>query len=814
MLADLKYALRLLIKASGFSAIAILTLGLGIGANTTIFSAVNALLLRPLPAENPDRLASGYAIRDGVDPYLTSLLEYEAFRGRSRSFISSGVGSQRFFNLVLGGEPQRLRGAAVTPEYLRTLGVKTVVGRLFAPEDDRPGGSLVAVISYESWQRLFGADPGIIRRSLKCDEGTYTVVGVLAPGFNIPFAADIWVPLQLNIEAVPIEQRARNNYDLIARLKPGVSLSQADAELKAIARSLDQEYPQLRRGWSYKLISLRQNLIGDLEGRTRKALVALVSAVAFLLLICCANLANLLLARGVARTREISIRFALGAGASRIVRQLLTESLLLALLGGVIGLLLAHWIAPLLGALSPVQVVSLASFLRDFRIDAHVLGFCFLLSLLTAAIFGFIPAVKTIRSRNLIALIKEREQRVGGIFAGRRLLDALVVGEIAVAATLLVAGGLVVQSFQSLQRIKLGFRPENLLMVEMALSPNKYTQHSERVAFAEQMLQRVKALPGVLSASTTTNFPLQLFDSVSSFTIEGRPPALIGPVPVMIHRVVSPDYFTTLGATLLQGRAPSEQDTAQSFPVVVVNKELARQAWPGEQPIGKRIRRGSSSETEFPWLTVVGVVENIKEDRFNFRVDRPAWYLPYAQQESNNPLQLMVRTSVTPGNLVGPIRDAIHAVDPNQPISEITTMRDYLAEVLMRERFSATLMGTLAAIGVVLAMLGLYGVMAYSVGRRTGEFGLRMALGAVSLDILRLVLRHGLMLIAFGLVIGLLAAGALTRLLSGTLYQISPTDPFTFAVVAILLTSVALLACYVPARWATQVEPMVALRCQ
>jgi putative ABC transport system permease protein len=811
---DLKFALRQLRKSPGFTFVAVLTLAIGIGANTTIFSALNALLLRPLPIEDPEELTSGYAMREGVDPYLTSLLEYAAYRERSQSFANSGVGSQRFFNLVVLGEPQRLRGAAVTADYLGTLGVKTVSGRLFRPEEDRPGGSSVAAISYELWQRLFGGDPGIIGRPVNFEEGTYTVIGILDPGFNMPFAADIWIPLQVNIEALPLEQSAQRNYHLIARLKPGVKLSEADAELKGIARNLEQEYPQLTRGWSYKLISLRQDLIGDLQGRTRKVLFALVAAVGLVLLICCANLANLLLARGVAREREISIRFALGAGRSRIVRQLLTESLLLAFLGGVAGLILAYWIAPLLGGLSPVQTVSLANFLRDFRIDAHVLEFCFVLSLFTAAIFGFIPALKVIRSRDLITIMKQGEHRAGGAFGGKRLLDGLVVAEIAVAATLLVAGSLLVQSFQSLQRIKLGFRPDNLLLVELALSPNKYREHRQRVVFAEQMLERIKALPGVVSACTTTNFPLQLFDSVSSFTVEGRFPSSADSVPMTIHRLVSPDYFKTLGIRLLEGRPLTEQDTAQSLPVVVINMELARQAWPGEKVIGKRIRRGSSNETNFPWLTVVGVIENIKEDRFNFRADRPAGYLRYAQQESTNPLQLIVRASSRPADLIVPIRHAIHSLDPSQPISNITTMKDYLAEVLMKERFSAILMGTLAAIGLTLAVVGLYGVMAYSVGQRTGEIGLRMALGARSGDILRLVFRHGVTLTACGLLVGLFGAGLITRALSETLYEINPTDPFTFILVAVVLASVTLLACYIPARRATHVDPMVALRCE
>jgi putative ABC transport system permease protein len=812
MISDLRFALRMLAKAPGFTVVAVATLAIGIGASTVVFSALNALFLRPLPVEKPHELTSGYAMRESIDPYTTSLLEYAAYRERSQSFTNCGVGSQRFFNLIGRGEPQRLRGAAVNAGYFGTLGVKTAAGRLFRQEEDRPDGPPVATISYELWQRMFGGDAGVIGRSLNFEEGPYTIIGVLAPGFNMPFAADIWVPLQLNVEALPLQERARTGYDFVARLKPSVNLSQADVELKRIAMSLEQEYPQFRRGWSYKLISLRQNLIGDLRGTTRKALFALAAAVGFVLLICCTNLANLLLARGVVREREISIRFALGAAPSRIVSQLLTESLLLALLGGVVGLLSAYCIAPVLGRLSPVQAVSFTSFLLDFRIDAHVVGFAFILSVLTVAIFGFVPALKVIRSRDLISVMKQREQRIGGTFGGRRVLDLLVISELAVAATLLVAAGLLVQSFYHLKRIRLGFQPDNLLVMEMALSPNKYREHSQRVAFAQQMLEQVQALPGVVSASTTTNFPLELFDSASSYTVEGGLPPSDTSAPATIHRLVSPDYFKTLGATLLKGRAVTSEDTAQSLPVVVVNKELARQAWPGEEPIGKHIRRGGPNETGFPWITVVGMVENIKEDRFNFRTDRPAWYLPYAQQESSNPLYLVVRTSQRPSDVIVSIRNAIHSIDPNQPISNTTTMRAYFVEVLMRERFISILMGSLGGIGLVLAIVGLYGVMAYSVSQRTGEIGLRMALGARGGDILRLVFSHGLSLIGTGLVSGLLGAYAVTRILSASLYQISPTDRLTFVVVAVLLTVSALMACYLPTRTAINVDPMVALR--
>jgi predicted permease len=371
---------------------------------------------------------------------------------------------------------------------------------------------------------------------------------------------------------------------------------------------------------------------------------------------------------------------------------------------------------------------------------------------------------------------------------------------------------LLVQSFYRLERIHLGFRPENLLMVEIPLSPSKYRDHSQRVAFAQQVVEQVRTLPGVVFASITTNFPLQLFDAASSYTVEGQSSFSEGSAPATIHRIVSPDYFKTLGATLLKGRALTEQDTPQSLPVVVINKELARLAWPGDEPIGRRIRRGGANETNFPWLTVVGVVENIKEDRFNFRGDRPTWYLPYAQQESSNPLQLMVRTNNRPTDVVIPIRSTVHSIDPNQSISNIKAMQTYLAEVLMRDRFSAILMGTLAAVGLTLAAIGLYGVMAYSVRQRTGEIGLRLALGARSHQILWLVFSRALILITCGLVVGLFGARVISRAFSGTLYQINATDPSTFLLVALLLGGIAILGCYFPARWASKLDPALALR--
>lgn len=809
---DLRFGLRMLFKQPGFTAIAVLTLALGIGANTAIFSAINALLLKQLPITEADRLVFGFALRDGFDPFGTSLLEYSKYRAQSTAFASSGLSISRFFNLNGRGEPERLQGAAVMADYLQTLAVMPAAGQTITSAEDRPGAPPVALISYRLWQRRFGGSNNVIGSSINLDGRLHTVIGIMPAGFDLPAKTDLWVPLQLNIDALPLTERSTNNYTMVARLKPGVSLPQADRELKELAKGLEQEYPQLRRGWSYQVVALRQQLLGDLEGKVEKALYALIVAVGFLLLICCVNIANLLLVRGVAREQEIAIRIALGAGRARIVRQMITEHLMLASLGGLLGLLLAVWIMPLLAALSPIQPYSLAGFLQDYQLDARVLLFSLAITLLTGLLCGLLPIIKALRATDLMAILKQKEQRTGAAVTSRWWLGALVISEIAVAATLLIAGGLMVQSFRQLQKIDLGFQPDNLLIMQMALSANKYQNHQQRAAFVEQVLARVSALPGVVSAGTTTNIPMEVGSLDAVFTVEENPPVDLSQVPITAHRLVSPQYLQTLGVTLLKGRLLNEQDRRDSLPVVVISEELARQAWPGQDPLGKRIRRGRPTQTNHPWLTVVGVIKEVKEDRFNFRIDRPAWYLPYAQQESPLPLSLVIKTEGDPALLTAAVRKAIWSIDTEQPLSNEQTMSNYLGDILVTERFSAILMATLSVLGLALAALGLYGVISYSVSQRTGEIGLRMALGAATGDILKLVIGQGLPLIVIGLVLGLAGAFLLSRLLSSILYQVSPTDPVMFALVSLLLVGVALLACFLPAWRATKINPLLALR--
>src|SRR5213595_1264354 len=792
---DVRYGARMLLKSPSYTAIAIAALALSIGANTAVFSAVNTLLFRPLPLKDLDRLVFSVALREGFDPFGSSLLEFEAYRQRNHSFESIGVAMQRSFNLIGRGEPERIRGASIMADYLTTLGVKPVLGRGLTVGEDQPGGPAVALIGYGFWQKHFGGNTRVIGEKLNLEGRSYTVIGVMPPGFDLPEAAEIWLPLQTKIDSLPFADRAVPGYEVVAKLRPGVSLKEADAESKSIARQLEQEFPQIRRGWSVKLIWLRQELLGDLAGRVNKALVALIGGVGFLLLICCANVANLQLARGIARTRELALRRALGASRSRLIRQLLTESMLLALLGGAAGLVLAHWIVPLLAAINPIQGISLAGFFHNFKIDSRVLIFALLVTLATGVIFGLVPALKGAGEREVMPSLRQGDQHSASA-PGHGWLNILIVAEIAVAMTLLVGGALFVRSFNRLQHVDLGFRPDRLLTLKMILQESKYSEHRQRVAFVDQVVERVKNLPGVLSAGTTTNIPLEreiTYDAV--FSVEGRPPPNPKDVPITANRLVSPDYLKTVGVTLIKGRLIDESDRAGKSPVVVVSEELARQAWPGEDPLGKRIKRVRPNQ-DFPWMTVIGVVKNVKEDLFNYRINRPVWYVPYAQLEINFPVNLVVRTRGNPASVTSAIREAIYSVDPDQPISNVMTMNQNLARVLVTERFSAILMSVLAAAGLLLAALGLYGVMAYSVSRRTTEIGVRVALGAQPIHVLRLILGQGAKLTLLGIAIGLTAAWGLTRLLASLL----------------LLVSIALVACFLPARRALAVDPMVALR--
>jgi len=808
---SIRLAYRRLTRKKLVSAVIILCLALGIGANTAIFSVVNTLLLQPLPLEEVDRVVFTLTMRTEDDPFEASLLDSMAFRTQGHSFSDIGLGRYEVFTMLGADRPERLSGAAISHDYLTTLRVKAAVGRTFLPDDDRPGAAPVALLSHSVWQSRFGGDPNILGRSLNLGNRSHTVVGVLPAGFDLPLRSQLWVPLAMNVETAPLKEQAAHKYFLVARLKPGVSLEQANSEARSLAQNIEQAYPEHRKGWGIKLIPLRQQLLGDITGNIRPTLFLLMGVVGFLLLITCANVASLLLVRSLERMYETAIQLALGASRRRLIIQLLTESIMLSLIGGAAGLLLAYLVTTSLMTLRPVHFFAMKDALQSVQISGSVLVFTSLVSLLTGVLFGLAPAFWTSPGGSLSFYLKEGGQRGGMGVRGRRLFDTLMVAEVAVATLLLFGAGLMVKSFQRLSDARLGFRTDNLLTMEMYLSEADYPQHVERDQFTRQALERVRSLPGVSSAGITTNIPVSVSSRDSKYTVEGKT-RLDNEVPITAHRLVTAGYLETLGVSLLQGRLIQEQDQANAPRVVVVSKEFANREWPGEDALGKRVKPGYPAAPETPWYSVVGVVDDVKEDRFNFRSDRPVWYLPYAQVSNNLPLALLVRTDGDPARLAGPARAQVEAMNRNQPVSEVTTMESHLAEFLGPQRFTALLSGLFATLGLFLAVVGIYGITAYSVMQRTKEFCIRLAFGARWGNIVRLVVGRGLRLALLGLVIGSVGGLALGRLLSSLLYEVQPTAPDTLLGPAAVLLIVVLVAICLPLRRISKLDPVEGLR--
>jgi putative ABC transport system permease protein len=815
LLQDVKYGYRALRKRTLLSSVAVLMLGLGTASSAAIFSALQTLAFRPLPIAFEHRVVAGVALREGFDPFGTSLLEYQALLDRARSIDVAGIGRQQSFNLTGRGEPERLAGASVSATYFAATGIEPVIGRRFSAADDAPGGPAVAIVGHSLWQRRFGADQAITGRLVDLDGRQHEIIGVMPPGIDMPYGAEIWTPLQIDLASLPLRARGTHMYELIARLRPEISVSQADVEVKAIARQLEEQEPQIQRGWSYRVVPIRRFLTADLDGRVQHALSILTGAVGLLLIICSVNLTTLMLALGVARQREMGLRLALGASRSRLVRQLLTESLALGLGGAAAGVLLAAWIIPGLAALSPLEVVSFGEYFRDFRLDSSVIAFAMLLSVGTATASGLAAAIRSARSVDLRSSWTTADRLAGGDRSRRRWFGALVAGELALATALLVGGGLLLRSFERLSTVELGFRPDNVLAVQLMLSPASYPNPGVKSQFMETVLERLRASPGVRAAGMSTNIPLQLLSLDSTYVVEGRAVENVAGVPITAHRLVTPGYLETLGVSVVTGRLFTADDRADTEPVVVVSETLAREAWPDANPLGKRIRRLLPGNAPAPWLTVVGIVRDVKEDRFGFRIDRAVWYVPYAQQPPltfEPPMNLIVRSTGEPTALVSAVRDAIRGIDAQVPISNVTTLTAHVGGVMTTERFSAIITAALALSGLALAAIGLYGVIAFSVTQRTAEIGVRMALGAGRFDIVRLVMGRAVSLIVVGLAIGLAGARLLAGRLTGFLYDTAPGDPAIFLLVAGLLAGVGVLASYAPARRAAGVDPISAIR--
>jgi putative ABC transport system permease protein len=800
---DLRYGLRTLRKHPGFTAVAVTALALGIGANTAIFSVVNTVLLRPLPYKDPERLVMVWEddTKAGYPRDTPAAANYVDWREQNRVFDGMAAVADQSFNLTGVGDPERLDGKRVSANLFGLLGVEPLFGRGFLPEDDQPGAGRVVVLSHGLWQRRFGADPKVVGRSLDLNGQSYSVVGVMPPSFQFPSREDeLWVPIAFTQREAA--NRGNHYLEVVARMKPGVSVEQAQAEMSTIAARLQQQYPEHNTDLGAVVIPLHEQVVGDIK----PALLILLGAVGFVLLVACANVANLLLARAAARQKEIALRVALGASRARLIRQFLTESVLLAALGGVVGLLLALWGVNLLKAFIPDSI----SQVRAITVDAKVLGFTLLVSLLTGLIFGLAPATQA-SNFNLNETLKEGGRDAASGSRGKRVRSLLVIAEVAVSLVLLIGAGLLINSFLRLRSVEPGFNVSNLLTMGVVLPQQKYPDHARRSAFYDDLIRRVEAVPGVKSAAVTNWIPLVKQGDSTSITIEGRPAPEPGKELIVVTRVVSPDYFKTMGIQLSRGRAFDErQDRADAPGAVIVSETAARRYWPGEDAVGKRLSVGTP-ESPDDWLTVVGVTKDVRQ--FQLDADpKPQMYLTYAQADFFNPRNLVVSTEVEPQSLASAVRNTVWAIDRDQPVSNIRTMEDVLSESIARQRFSMLLLGVFASVALLLAAVGLYGVMSYTVAQRTREIGLRMALGAQRWDVLRLVVGQGLKLALVGVALGLVAAFMLTRVMSSLLFGVSPTDPVTLATISLVLVAVALLASYIPARRATKVDPLIALR--
>jgi putative ABC transport system permease protein len=807
ILQDLRFGIRTLRKDLGFAAVAVLALALGIGANSAIFSVVNAILLRPLGYENPDQLVLINHNYPKLDLKASvSAPGYVHYRDNAHSFSEVAALSGWSVNLTGGGEPERLQGSAVTTNFFATLGAEAAKGRVFLAEEGEPGRNRSVVLSDAFWQRRFGGDPDIIGKTITLNGEGYTVVGVMPPGFQfgreLGQIVDLWSPIAFTPEQLDMDNLTYEYLVVLARLKPDVSFEQAQAELDTIAANLLRQYmPELDAGtWNLALQRLNELVVGDI----RPALLVLLGAVGFVLLIACANVANLLLARAAARDREFAVRMALGAGRSRVVRQLLTESVLLALIGGGLGLILGVWGVRALVAVNQDKIPRA----HEIGLDLTVLGFTLGVSALTGIIFGLVPALQAFKGNPNDAL-KEGGRGSSAGKARRRALSSLVVVEMALAVVLLVGAGLLIRSFLRLQQVDPGFQPRDVVAMQLSLPDYKYGEPERRDAFYQQLLEQVRAVPGVKAAGAVSVLPLSGQNQSGSFRIEGREVPQGQMSPHGDRWVATSDYFRAMSVPLVRGRYFTDRDTEDAPGVAIVDESMARKYWPGEDPIGKRITFEGGPENP-RWREIVGIVGHVRHRGLEGE-SRVQYYVPYRQRPVSN-MFLVAQATGDPTQIAGAVRGAIRALDADLPVYRVTTMERLVADSLAQRRFAMLLLGVFAALALVLAAVGLFGVIAYVVTRRTHEIGVRLALGAQRADVLRLVLGHGMGMALVGVGIGLVAAFALARLISGLLYGVSATDPLTFVGVGLLLVGVAFLASYIPARRATRVDPMIALR--
>ena len=797
---DIRYGIRSLARHPGFTAIAVITLALGIGANTAIFSVVNAVLLRPLPFADPERIVWLWDTQPQLSNAPASLPDFLDWKEQNRSFEHLAAFQSGNMFLDAGNGTEDVPVGLVTPETFELFRVRPVLGRTFTDAETLPGErSRLAVLSYSMWQNQFGSDPNVVGRTIQLSGTAHTIIGVMQAGFSFPDRAQLWRPLPIDPKEL---DRGPHYLRVLGRLKRDVSLGQAQADISAVAARLAQQYPEKIAGHGVKLERLTDVVVGDVG----LALFVLLGAVGFVLLIACANLANLMLARVGARQKEIAVRTALGASRLHIVRQLLTESIMLAVVGGAAGLLLAIWAVSWVVSLSPDTIPRV----REISVDPRVAGFTLLISIVTGVLFGLAPALQVSRP-DLTDALKESGRTTSGL-RGSRLRGALVMSEVALSLVLLVGAGLMIRSFAKLNQVDPGFSPDRVLTLGVTLLRNKYPADEQVGPFYSQILERAAATPGVLSVAAISELPLSGSNTSDYFTIEGRPAVTKEEEPLTEYRIVTPRYFESMGIGLLAGRDFAETDTRQSPNVVVINDAFARRHFGQESPLGHRIKLQGQERDP---LLIVGVVGNVRD----FGLDEqptPEAYVPFLQDPLSKTYQrsmtIVARTRSDPGGLAASLRTALTSMDKSLPVNAIKPMTDYLHDSLSRRRFNMVLLIAFSGVALVLAAIGIYGVISYGVAQRTREMGIRMALGARSRDVLKLVVRQAMMLTLGGVALGLLASFALTRLMKSLLFSVSVTDPLTFAAIALLLTLIALLACLIPAVRATKVDPLVALR--
>ena len=810
LLQDILYGIRVLRSKPAFAAIAVITLALGIGANTAIFSVVNAVLLRPLPFREPDRLVRVWHTPPaksfpGMDRFSVSAANYIDWKRDNHVFEQMAMYSYRGLTLTGVAQPQQVDASAVGAGFFETLGVAPMFGRVFSPGEDQPGRTNVAILSYRFWQEHFGSNPDVVGHDIAMDGQNFLIAGVMPPSFRYPDFAQMWTPLGLTDTERAV--RGEHHSLVIARLKPGIDLRQAQAEMTTISRRLEDLYPADDKGWGAIVLPLQQDMVSDV----RPALLVLLGAVGFVLLIACANVANLTLARTFGRQKEIAIRTALGASAARVLRQVLTESVLLAFIGGTLGLMIAYFGERFIVAFLANQLPNSIAVTLDWK----VLAFTACLSLLTGIAAGVLPAIRLARG-DVNQALKQGLGRTDVSSGSQRTRSILVVAEVALSLVLLIGAGLMIRSLHHLQNVAPGFESHGVLTMTAAVSRAKFSEPEQQIQFFDQVLQRVRALPGVESAGVIDDVPLDNDGSHQPIQIEGQPEVAMADQPEVDVRAATPAYVHAMRIPVLKGRDFTDQDITGRPAVVLISQSMAQRFWPGEDPIGKRLTLTFSPDHV---REIVGVVGDVKMDGLDQARPSTALYVPLAQLSKSSkfgwssfPMTVVVRSTVLPESMVSAVTNAIHVVDRNLPVRDIFTMDDLITKSLSQPRFNMLLLGVFAGLAVLLAAIGIYSVLSYSVRQRVPEIGIRLALGAKLADVLRLVVFEGMKPALLGVAIGIVAALAMGRLVASMMFQVKPSDPVTFLAVVILLGFIALIACLIPAYRATRVDPIVALR--